>query len=204
MVVDRKYFVCNILVGWQVLPDVGNTRMGTASPSELNAQEQILIALRRIARSMDLRSRLLLQGHGLTTPQLMTLRAIGRLQPATAGAIARAIHLGHSTTTGILDRLERRGWICRSRDEHDRRSVNLCLTARGREVLERAPAQIDDRFRERLERVPQWEQTQILATLQRVADMMDATHSDALPALADGWLGPTPDSGSGEHQESLY
>ena len=170
--------------------------MGIAKRSGLHGQEQILIALRRIARSMDLRSRVLLQGHGLTTPQLMTLRAIGRLQPASAGAIAREIHLGHSTITGILDRLERRGWIARTRDEQDRRSVNLCLTPAGEAVLERAPPQIDDRFRERLERVPQWEQTQILATLQRVADMMDAASDEALPALASGWTDASPDAGS--------
>ena len=125
-----------------------------------------------------MRSRMLLQGYGLTTPQLTTLLAIARLQPVTAGVVAREVHLGQSTITGILDRLERRGWIGRTRGEQDRRSVNLCLTDAGQRVLESAPSLLDDRFRTRLGELAQWERTQILATLQRIADMMDIESID--------------------------
>jgi DNA-binding MarR family transcriptional regulator len=147
--------------------------MAADTHGSLTAEDQIMVALRRITRAMDQRSRLLLQGYGLTTPQLATLLAIARLQPVTAGAVAREIHLGHSTVTGILDRLQRRGWIGRSRGQHDRRSVSLCLTDIGRQFLETAPSLMDDRCRAQLAGMAEWEQTQILATLQRVADMMD-------------------------------
>ena len=133
------------------------------------------MALRRITRAMDLRSRMLLHQHGLTAPQLSALLAISRLQPVTAGEVARDIHLGHSTVTGILDRLERRGWIGRARGDRDRRSVSLCLTPEGERFLSGAPHLLQSGFQEKLAALPQWERTQILAMLQRVANMMDMT-----------------------------
>ncbi|MCU0961475.1 MAG: MarR family winged helix-turn-helix transcriptional regulator [Pirellulaceae bacterium] len=146
-------------------------------------EQEILVALRRIVRAMDTRSRVLLLQHGLTGPQLATLMAIARLQPVTAGAIAREVQLGHSTVTGILDRLERRGWIARARGEHDRRNVNLVLTATGQQLLATAPPLMQDAFRQRLADLAEWERTQILATLQRVGDMMDVPRGTVAPLL---------------------
>lgn len=136
-------------------------------------ERQILVALRRISHAMDSRSRTLLRRYGLTGPQLTALLTIARLQPVTAGAIAREVQLGHSTVSGILDRLERRGWIGRSRGASDRRQVNLCLTAAGEQLLATVPPPVEEPLRERLAQLEEWERTQILATFQRVAEMME-------------------------------
>ncbi len=149
----------------------------------LSIEDQIVISLRRITRAMDLRSRTLLQQNGLTTPQLTALWAISRLQPVTAGVVAREIHLGHSTVTGILDRLERRGWIGRARGDRDRRSLSLCLTPEGQRVLSSAPNLLQGGFQQRLATLQPWERTQILATLQRVADMMGVQEADEATEL---------------------
>ena len=149
----------------------------------LTITDQIIVALRRITRAIDLRSRTLLQDYGLTVPQLATLKAISQLEPVPAGRIAVEIYLGQPTVTGILTRLERRGLIQRSRDEHDRRAVNTRLTEDGKRVLENAPSLLQDQFEGELSKLKEWEQTQVLATLQRIADMMDATRIEAIPVL---------------------
>jgi DNA-binding MarR family transcriptional regulator len=150
----------------------------------MTLEDQIVVALRRITRAIDLRSRLLLQDHGLTAPQLTALQAIARLEPVAAGTIADRIHLARPTVTGILDRLEKRGLINRVRGQRDRRSVEISLSDEGRAVLDRAPSLLQDQFRDKLLRLPEWERTQILATLQRIADMMDATKIEAAPVLS--------------------
>lgn len=152
--------------------------------SSLTLEDEILVALRRIMRAVDLRSRMLLQDYGLTAPQLTTLHALARLQPAKASVIAKDIHLGQATIAGILMRLERRGLIERTRGQRDRRSVDIRLTEEGERLLKNAPSLLQDQFLERLGRLKQWERTQILATLQRVADMMDAGATDAAPVLS--------------------
>lgn len=143
-------------------------------PTPLSLEDQIVQALRRITRAIDLRSRALMQRHGLTAPQLGALRAIGQLEPVPAGEVARALHLGQPTVTGILNRLERQGLIGRARGQRDRRHVEVRLTPEGRRVLDSAPSLLEAAFQRRLSELKQWQQTQILATLQQLADMMDA------------------------------
>ncbi|HTI51928.1 MAG TPA: MarR family winged helix-turn-helix transcriptional regulator [Planctomycetaceae bacterium] len=139
----------------------------------LSVEDRIARALRQIARAIDLHSRALLQEHGLTVPQLATLLEIERLQPVSTGSLAAEIHLGSATLTGILDRLEERGLVCRTRHAGDRRSVLISLTDLGTELFASAPSQLCDAFSRRLSQLPEWEQTSILSTLQRVAGMME-------------------------------
>jgi len=153
-------------------------------PDDLTLEAQILVALRRITRAVDLRSRALLNDYGLTAPQLTTLHAINRLQPVTAGAVADAIHLGRPTLTGILNRLESRGLVARSRSRQDRRVVKIRLTDEGQSILKNAPSLLQDEFLDELTKLKKWERTQILATLQRIADMMNATRLEAVPVLS--------------------
>jgi len=157
--------------------------VGTA----LSIEDQIVAAIRRIMRAVDLHSRHLAEEHGLTGPQLATLQAASRLGKATStGALARAVHLSGPTVTGILDRLAKRGLVQRARSGNDRRSVTITITPQGEEVMAAAPSLLQDRFRAELARLEQWEQTMILAMLQRIAAMMDAESLDASPVLVQG------------------
>ena len=63
------------------------------------------------------------------------LDLINRHGPLSPGALARQIGLHPATMTGILDRLERAGWIARERDPADRRAVTVrALPDRGSEM----------------------------------------------------------------------
>lgn len=159
----------------------------------LSVEDQVIVALRRITRAIDLHSRGLMQQFGLTAPQLASLQAIERLQPITGGALAKSIHLSQATLTGILTRLESRGLVSRERSGSDRRTVVAELTDEGRAVMESAPSLLQDSFRRELLRLHEWEQTQMLATLQRIASMMDAEEIDAAPVLAAGAATATPE-----------
>lgn len=138
-------------------------------------EELLLVSLRRITRAISLRSQVLQKEIGLTSPQLAALHTIKRLQPVATGKIADELHLGQPTVTGIITRLEQGGFITRTRGASDRRSVAIALTDKGAESLATAPSLLECKFRQELSDLPQWEQGQILSTLQRVADMMHAT-----------------------------
>jgi DNA-binding MarR family transcriptional regulator len=151
--------------------------------SPLTVEQQVLVALRRITRAIHLHSRLLLQECGLTSPQLAALQVLGRMQPICAGTLARELRLSQGTVTGILGRLEKRALIHRTRATRDRRSVRLELTDAGAKLLEEAPSLLQDRFRRELSRLEPWERTMIVATLQRVAVMMDAEPVQPIPVF---------------------
>jgi DNA-binding MarR family transcriptional regulator len=64
------------------------------------------------------------------------LELINRHGPLNPSALARRAGLHPATLTGILDRLERGGWIARDRDPHDRRAVVVRVRRdRGRELF---------------------------------------------------------------------
>jgi len=160
----------------------------------LDLEDRVIAALRRITRAIDLHSRGLMQQVGLTAPQLAALQAIGRLQPITVGELAKSIHLSQATLTGILTRLETRILVSRVRSVSDRRTVVVELTEEGRAVLEDTPSLLQDQFRRELLKLQEWEQTQMLATLQHIAAMMDAEEIDAAPVLATGAASATSEN----------
>jgi len=64
---------------------------------------------------------------GITGPQRLVLRVIGRFPELSAGELAHIVQLQPSTITGILQRLARRGLIERKRDPGDSRRARLRL-----------------------------------------------------------------------------
>jgi DNA-binding MarR family transcriptional regulator len=72
----------------------------------------------------------------LNDVDLDCLDLISRHGPLSPSALARRAGLHPATITGILDRLERGGWVARDRDQADRRAVRVrALRDRGAEVL---------------------------------------------------------------------
>jgi DNA-binding MarR family transcriptional regulator len=65
---------------------------------------------------------------GVTGPQRLVLRVVGRFPGISAGELARIVLLHPSTITGIVQRLVSRGLLVRERDPEDSRRVRLRLT----------------------------------------------------------------------------
>ena len=150
--------------------------------------EEVLIALRRVIRATDLHSRYLAKTTGLTAPQILLLQAIDNSGRVTIGQLAGEVSLSQATVTSILDRLEKRELVFRQRSTEDKRKVHACLTGEGRRVLKDAPMPLQDQFARQFNALEEWEQSAILASLQRVAHMMDAQDIDASPVLDVGKL----------------
>lgn len=146
----------------------------------------VLVSLRRIIRATDLHSHRLSRDTGLTTPQLVVMRAIEDRGAPTVSEIARIVSLSQATVTSILNRLEANGLIVRVRSSEDKRRVNVSLTKAGIKLLGSAPAPLQESFLERFAALESWEQHMIVASLERLAGMMDAESLDAAPLLAPG------------------
>lgn len=140
-----------------------------------NMCEEVLVVLRKILRAISQQSRQLSQNCGITTPQLLVMKAVERLGATTVGVLSREVNLSQATVTAIIDRLERKLLVCRERSDVDRRRVHVILTDQGREMLSKVPSPIQESFARAFSRLEGWEQTLILSSFQRVARMMDAT-----------------------------
>lgn len=146
---------------------------------------EVLRAIRRVMRRVAEYSRHLSGAAGLTVPQLMCIKAIGEqaADPPTVAQLADRVHLSAATTSRIVDRLVKGGWVTRSRSATDRRRVHLALTADGEARYAALPAPLQERFVRRFLALPETERASILAALERITELMDAEDVDAAPML---------------------
>ena len=63
--------------------------------------------------------------------------------PCPVSELTRVFGAKHSTMTSILDRLEERGLVARSENPHDRRSLLVGLTGKGRKAAARVNALVE-------------------------------------------------------------
>jgi DNA-binding MarR family transcriptional regulator len=78
--------------------------------------------------------RYLAEHHGLTPAGMRVLLILVRAGDSTHREIAERCFVRPATLTGIVDTLERDGFVARKQNPQDRRSVQLTLTDRGRET----------------------------------------------------------------------
>ncbi|MBA6265089.1 MAG: MarR family transcriptional regulator [Colwellia sp.] len=149
----------------------------------MEKHQQLLIALRKVIRAIDLHSKHLSKTSGLTSPQLLIMLEIDKASGVNSSQVAKSVNLSAATVTNILDRLENKGLISRVRNTQDKRKVSLYLTEDGKALLLNAPQALQEHFIENFANLAQWEQSQLLSSMERLAGMMDANEIDAAPLL---------------------
>lgn len=137
-------------------------------------------------RAVDLHSRQLTQRHGVTAPQMVVLTALAREEALTAGALAGQVQLSQATLSDILNRLETRGLVTRSRSVADRRRVFVSATAAGLSLVGAAPPLLQEAFLERFAALSEAQQQTIVTALEQVAGMMDPKGLEVSPMLVSG------------------
>jgi len=144
----------------------------------------VLQSLRQIIRSIDVHSRKLESVYKITGPQLICLRIIQSNGSTTATRIAQQAYLSNSTIVGILDRLEKGGFIHRGRDLQDRRKWNVVLSDTAKTLLEVVPTSPHDGLLRALRSLPEGELTVIAQSTSRIVELLGAESVDAAPILA--------------------
>ncbi len=144
---------------------------------------RVLRSLRRIIRAVDIHSRKLNNEFHITAPQLICLYSLENHGNMTLSDLDKDVNLGTSTVNGIVDRLEEKQCLTRTRSSEDRRKVVLAITESGREVTRQAPMLLQDRLSASLRQLPELEQATITLSLERVVELMEAEYLDASPNL---------------------
>jgi DNA-binding MarR family transcriptional regulator len=150
--------------------------------------DDVLSAIRRITRAIDLHSKRLVKSSGLTVPQLIVLQSIRRQGRVAIGQIASDVSLSQGTVTAILDRLSASGLVQRERSGDDKRVVLTSLTEAGLRKLEESPELMQAGFVREFEKLESWERHMLVASLERIAALLHADDLDASPILTVGDL----------------
>lgn len=132
----------------------------------------LLRSVRRIAQSLDIRSREVARLAGLTIPQLLVLQAIRSLGEVTTQALSRDAAMSAATVVAVLDKLCAKGLVTRYRSGRDRRVVHARLTPEGEAALAAAPGLLGEGFLSRFAALTPAEQARLADSLARLAELM--------------------------------
>lgn len=129
--------------------------------------------LRTVAGTVRRRGRAILTDFEITTPQFDSLVIISNAnknqRQLTIGDLSSKMGLAYSTTTDLVDRLERRRFVERLRDPDDKRVVRLRILDHGREIIEQV-LQVRRAYLGRvLDRVGTGERLAILESLRHLS-----------------------------------
>ena len=114
--------------------------MSRVSTSRAASGFPLVVDLQRATHAVGLRLEAELHDLGISQGEAHLLALLAEAGDHTVGELQRGLHHRPSTLTGILDRLEARGWLNRRRNDADRRSLLVTLTRGGRRAAARVEA----------------------------------------------------------------
>ncbi|WJW75472.1 MarR family transcriptional regulator [Thiohalobacter sp. IOR34] len=129
--------------------------------------------LRIVYRAMQAYSRGVERQCGVSAAQLWALRELARQPGLRVSQLSQALSLHQSTTSNLLDKLEKKALVARRRGGPDQRTVRVELTDAGRQILGRAPRQ--GTLNDALRRLPE----AVVAELEHGLRAMVAVMADA-------------------------
>jgi DNA-binding MarR family transcriptional regulator len=94
----------------------------------------LLTALDQLLRAYQFRDRQRICYHGLSINECYALQAVVHRKGLTQNELAAVLYLDNSTTSRLLDGLERRGHVAREPDPCDGRANRLAATEKGRRL----------------------------------------------------------------------
>ena len=137
----------------------------------ISAPDPVLEFIRRmwaVDHELQRASKRMVGRIGLTAPQRLAVRFIGRHSGVTLGQLAELLHLHAGTVTGIVRKLEELGLVVQTRSLEDTRRRHLALTAKGRQIDRRRKGTVEAAVRRTASAVTSTE----LATAAAVMDVL--------------------------------
>jgi DNA-binding MarR family transcriptional regulator len=115
---------------------------------------------------------------GLTGPQRMVMQALVQSEGLSLKQLSAQVSLAHSTVSGIVDRLQARGMVVRSRDEADGRATVIVPSAPVRDFLaNRMPELAMSPLTEALRGASNSEQATVLRGLRKLRALIEQSRA---------------------------
>lgn len=138
------------------------------------AISEIMQSLRRIFKAIHNYSFEISDKFGITGPQLWALKTISKNESLSLGDLSKRMYLRPSTITGLIDRLEKRGYVVRDRDRRDRRVIKIVLTPKGKGLAKRGPNPIQGKMIYGLRNLSRGELRSIYDSIRKLVAIMEA------------------------------
>ena len=138
------------------------------------AISEIMQSLRRIIKSLQDYSQTVSSHFGITGPQLWALKTIYQRGNLSLGELSKGMYLHPSTVSGVVDRLEKKGFVLRDRTEKDRRVVKVYLTPKGKTLVRRTPNPVQGKMIYGLRKLKKGKLNLIYESVRELVGIMEA------------------------------
>jgi MarR family transcriptional regulator, organic hydroperoxide resistance regulator len=139
-----------------------------------DAISETIQSLRRIFKSIQDYSQKVSLEFGITGPQLWALKTISVDGLLPVGELSKKMYLHPSTVTGVVDRLEKKGYVVRDRGHADRRVVTVQLTPKGKELVKKAPNPVQGKMIYGLRKMKPGELKKIHESVEKLVEIVEA------------------------------
>jgi MarR family transcriptional regulator, organic hydroperoxide resistance regulator len=141
---------------------------------KLNFQSVALLEkeLRYISHLIKQKGREILSNYTITPPQFVALQWLHESGDMTIGDLSTKMYLAFSTTTDLVDRMEKNELVQRVRDEQDRRVVRIHLLPEGERVIQEVILKRQEYLQEILAEFNEKEVEDLLENLQKLHELM--------------------------------
>ena len=142
---------------------------------------EVIDNLRRISQAISQYSRTAVKVTELTGPQLWALKILANTAPIRVSELARQMFLRPATVVGILDRLEAKGLVTRTRSTEDRRAVDIDLSEKGKAVVAKSPEVAQTMLVKGLGALPDEQFRTVVEGMKQMVRILDAEHITPQP-----------------------
>jgi DNA-binding MarR family transcriptional regulator len=146
---------------------------------------EILIKIRKIVRSIDIESKKIQKEYGVSIPQVLCLNFLNNSPnyQTTQVEIKKFLNLNSSTVSGIIDRLEKKGYLARLPKSGDKRIANIALTSSGEELLSTIPPLLHEQLSTKLQNLDESEIAKVESSLEILVQLLDIEKLEASPLI---------------------
>lgn len=147
---------------------------------------EILIKIRKIVRSINLESKKIQKKYNVSIPQVLCLSYLHNMPDfqSTQRAICNFLNLNSSTVSGIVDRLERKGYVARLPKSGDKRVMIVALTASGSRILSKIPSLLHEQLSEKLKNLDEEQLKRMEESLDTLIELLNIHEVKSIPVIA--------------------
>lgn len=148
----------------------------------------VLINIRKIIRSINLESKRIQKEYGISIPQYLCLNFLNSQEDyrATAKEIGIHLNLNASTVSGIISRLEKKGFLAKLPNQSDKRSTYIYLTAIGEKMVTSMPDLLHEKLTTKLKSLSDEDLNNLQGAMELLVGLMEVEDVDASPMITPG------------------
>lgn len=139
--------------------------------------QAVIDNLRRILLAINANSKCSVKDSGLTVSQLCALHVLADYSPIRVSDMVRKMYPRPANVVGILDRLEEKGLVSRTRSLDDRRVVILDISETGKVVVTSTPLVAENQLADGLKALTNSQLARVAVGMQQIVQILGADQS---------------------------